>query len=91
MSSFWFADRVEDAYWHLRKTVKMEQAEKKHAKASRLEIAEKVDGLVRNEEKGISRDCSSSERNLFDIVSFRQENFVHGRDPPEMHYDTILW
>lgn len=95
---FCLVDRVADAYWHLRKIVKVEQDDKKRANATRVEVTEKGDGLEKNataaqeEKKGISRNCSpSAERNLFDIVSFKQENFVHGRDSPEKYYDAILW
>lgn len=94
---FSLADRVADAYWHLRKIVRTEHNEKRRANASRVEVIEKGDGLEKNvtatqeEKKAISRNCSPAERNLFDIVSFKQENFVHGRDSPEKYYDTILW
>lgn len=94
---FSLADRVADAYWHLRKIVRTEHNEKRRANASRVEVIEKGDGLEKNvtaaeeEKKAISRNCSPAERNLFDIVSFKQENFVHGRDSPEKYYDAILW
>lgn len=90
------SNRVADAYWHLRKIVRTEHNEKRRANASRVEVIEKGDGLEKNvtaaqeEKKAISRNCSPAERNLFDIVSFKQENFVHGRDSPEKYYDTIL-
>ncbi|KAH9800864.1 putative RNA methyltransferase [Citrus sinensis] len=90
------SNRVADAYWHLRKIVRTEHNEKRRANASRVEVIEKGDGLEKNvtaaqeEKKAISRNCSPAERNLFDIVSFKQENFVHGRDSPEKYYDAIL-
>lgn len=92
-------DRIEDSYWHLKKFVKLESARKTHAKSSKLEVAENANGPEQsvtassNEEtKGISRDCSPSmKRDLGDIVSFRQENFVQSRHPREKQYDTILW
>ncbi|XP_062147667.1 probable RNA methyltransferase At5g51130 isoform X2 [Alnus glutinosa] len=92
------SNRIEDSYWHLKKFVKMESAQKTHAKASKLAIAESANGpeqsdtAASNEEtKEISRDCSPSmKRDLYDIVSFRQENFVQSRHPREKQYDTIL-
>lgn len=76
----------------------MESAQKTHAKASKLEVAESANGPEQrdtksNEEtKEISRDCSPSmKRDLYDIVSFREENFVQSRHPREKQYDTILW
>lgn len=92
------ADRVEDAYWHLRKIVKMEKDERKCAQASRLDVPGNTDGpqlgvtVMSSAEEEVSKDCSPPvERDLHDIVSFQQENFVHSRHPLEMQYDTILW
>ncbi|POO00868.1 S-adenosyl-L-methionine-dependent methyltransferase [Trema orientale] len=86
------SNRIEDAYWHLRKFVKMEQG-----KASKSKVSENANGLGTNiaassdiETKQTLRNCSSQEKDLSDIVSFRQENFVQSRHPPEKHYDTIL-
>ncbi|KAL0000050.1 hypothetical protein SO802_019652 [Lithocarpus litseifolius] len=88
------SDRIEDANWHLKK---FERAGKTHAKASKLEISRSANGSEQsvasspNEEMmEISRDCSSTETNLFHMVSFQQENFVQSRCPPEKKYDTIL-
>ena len=90
-------DRIEDGYWHLKKFAKQRNG-KTYAKASKLEVAGSANGSEQsvtaspNEEmKEMSRDYSpSTERDLFDIVSFRQENFVQSRCPPEKKYDTIL-
>ncbi|XP_057966942.1 probable RNA methyltransferase At5g51130 isoform X2 [Malania oleifera] len=93
------SNRIEDAYWNLRKFVKMESTSKMHSKASRLEAVERANGTEQvgtsplNEEiRGITRDCSPSDgRDLFKIVSFRQEDFVKSWHPPrEKHYDTII-
>ncbi|XP_050273254.1 probable RNA methyltransferase At5g51130, partial [Quercus robur] len=88
------SDRIEDANWHLNK---FERAGKTHAKASKLEVSRSANGSEQsvaaspNEEMmEISRDCSSTETNLFHMVSFQQENFVQSRCPPEKKYDTIL-
>ncbi|XP_059432865.1 probable RNA methyltransferase At5g51130 isoform X2 [Corylus avellana] len=92
------SNRIQDSYWHLKKFVKLESARKTHAKSSKLEVTESANGPEQsvtassNEEtKGISRDCSPSmKRDLYDIVSFREENFVQSRHPREKQYDTIL-
>ncbi|XP_065617167.1 probable RNA methyltransferase At5g51130 isoform X2 [Quercus suber] len=88
------SDRIEDANWHLKK---FERAAKTHAKASKLEVSRSENGseqsvaaLPNEEMMEISRDCSSTETNLFHMVSFQQENFVQSRCPPEKKYDTIL-
>ncbi|XP_075635605.1 putative RNA methyltransferase At5g51130 [Castanea sativa] len=88
------SDRIEDANWHLKK---FERAGKTHAKASTLEVSRSANGSEQsvaaspNEEMmEISRDCPSTETNLFHMVSFQQENFVQSRCPPEKKYDTIL-
>ncbi|KAK2645613.1 hypothetical protein Ddye_020808 [Dipteronia dyeriana] len=90
------SSRIEDAHWHLRKFVKMGQAEKKSAKASKLDVTEKADdsenGVIASsikEEVNSREYAPPDERDLSDIVSFRQENFVHSRHMPEKYYDTI--
>lgn len=91
------SNRIEDAYWHLRKFAKMDEFEKKQGRTSRSKVSEDANGLGNNaaassddETKQSLRSCSSEERDLFDIVSFQQENFVQSRHPQEKHYDTIL-
>ncbi|CAK7337452.1 unnamed protein product [Dovyalis caffra] len=89
------SDRVSDAYWHLRKFARTENARKNSSKAARLELTNKVNGAehsagtssVETKEEG----PPSVEGDLFDVVSFRQENFVQSQRPPEKQYDTILW
>ncbi|KAL0000019.1 hypothetical protein SO802_019621 [Lithocarpus litseifolius] len=63
------SDRIEDANWHLKK---FERAGKTQAKASKLEVSRSTNGSEQsvaaspNEEMmEISRDCSSTETNLF--------------------------
>ncbi|EXC15873.1 7SK snRNA methylphosphate capping enzyme [Morus notabilis] len=92
------SNRIEDAYWHLRKFAKMDEFEKKQGRTSRSKVSEDANGLGNNaaassddETKQSLRSCSSEERDLSDIVSFQQENFVQSRHPQEKHYDTILW
>ncbi|XVE70466.1 hypothetical protein DITRI_Ditri10aG0074600 [Diplodiscus trichospermus] len=86
---------IEDAFWYLRKVVKMESAQKKQASDSNVTAvqevnrSEKCSNLSNESNKGSSHD-SSGERDLSDIVSFRRENFVQSRHPPDKYYDTIL-
>ena len=71
---------------------------KTSAEALKLYVSDKSNGSVDSKapssvERGeISKDgLRSEERDLFDIVSFRKENFVLSRSQPEEQYDTILW
>ncbi|GMN50583.1 hypothetical protein TIFTF001_019740 [Ficus carica] len=77
-------NRIEDAYWHLRKFAKMDKTEKMHGKTFGLKVSENASGLGNNTAASLDDEtrqnlwsCSSEERDLFDIVSFQQENFVH--------------
>ncbi|CAL2274929.1 unnamed protein product [Prunus armeniaca] len=88
------ANRIQDAYWHIRKFLKMEDARKVPGKASKLEGANgsecSIQGSSKEEMKEIPRNCCAEEKNLLDIVSFQREDFVNTRDPPKKHYDTII-
>ncbi|PRQ46654.1 putative tRNA (guanine-N-7) methyltransferase, Trmb type, RNA methyltransferase bin3 [Rosa chinensis] len=90
-------DRVQDAYWHLQKLMRVKKAKKIPGNASKLKVGESangsdcsIEGSSNEETKDSPRNCSSEETDLFDIVSFRNEDFVNSRDPPNKHYDTIL-
>ncbi|XP_022755002.1 probable RNA methyltransferase At5g51130 isoform X2 [Durio zibethinus] len=87
---------IEDAFWCLRKFVKMESAQKKQASDSNAKAVQEVN---RSEQcstlssEGTSKSSShhsSEERDLSDIVSFRRENFVQSHRPLDKYYDTIL-
>ncbi|KAJ7973816.1 7SK snRNA methylphosphate capping enzyme [Quillaja saponaria] len=92
------SNRIEEAYWNLRRIVKLESAGKAPARASKLKVAEHVN----DSENGVTRSSntrsgeplrdfsSSQETDLFGIVSFRQENFVQNQRQHEGHYDTII-
>ena len=88
-------DRVSDAYWHLRKFARTENVEKNSTKVTRLEVKNKVNGAKRSASASsveTKEDSSASSKgDLFDVVSFRQENFVQSQRPSEKQYDTILW
>ncbi|KAF7819787.1 putative RNA methyltransferase At5g51130 [Senna tora] len=97
------SNRVQDAYWNLRKAVKSESSVKTSTKASKLRVEDQEDGNSENnsencitassneELKEISRELSSTKkRDLSDVVSFRKENVVRNPHPPEKCYDTIL-
>lgn len=91
-------DRVQDAYWNLRRTVKT-STHKIPPKTSKLEDAGGVNGVrnsVTNLESEETREslmnCSSLQgKDLLNIVTFRKENFVQNWWPPEDKcYHTIL-
>ncbi|KAL9330147.1 hypothetical protein ACSQ67_005150 [Phaseolus vulgaris] len=91
------SDRVQDAYWNLRKALRWTSTGNKPVKASKLQDKDRADdsgnsvSALSNETKEISKKHSSSEQSdLLTIVSFRRENFVHSRHPPGKNYDTIL-
>uniref|UniRef100_A0A7N0V0H8 RNA methyltransferase n=1 Tax=Kalanchoe fedtschenkoi TaxID=63787 RepID=A0A7N0V0H8_KALFE len=70
-------DRIQDAYWTLRKIGKMESSEQSHTSP---------DG-----EGQVLKSHSSSKRDLSEIVSFWKENFVQNWDPhPGKFYDTVI-
>lgn len=89
-------DRVNDAWWHLRKIARKEKTgngnlvttKSKVVKGvNELECAETCSTSPKNDEIG----TLSVERDLLDIVSFRSENFVTSwRSLPLEHYDTIV-
>lgn len=84
----------------MRQAVRLESSAKKPVNASKLRAEDCPDGNVEqsvtvssNEEPiDISRESSSTEdRNLLDVVSFRQQDIVKNHHSPEKRYDTILW
>ncbi|GMH03322.1 hypothetical protein Nepgr_005161 [Nepenthes gracilis] len=89
-------DRIEDARWNLRKIVKKESATKGYSsKVKLLEVAnrlEHAESLCKNEDQMRGKTYhSSEERSLYDIVSFRCENFIENCRPSLVeHYDTIV-
>ncbi|MBA0577947.1 hypothetical protein Gorai_020253 [Gossypium raimondii] len=87
---------IEEAFWYLRKFVKMEFAEKKNTNNTNVKAVQDVNESEQCTNKSSNEGAdngsshqSSCERNLSDIVSFRQENFVRSR-PHDKQYDTIL-
>ncbi|WCJ42522.1 7SK snRNA methylphosphate capping enzyme [Euphorbia peplus] len=89
--------RISDANWHLQKSTRDNQAGKINTKESQCHVRKDVKGSQHSatamsvEEKEIVGDGSHpDERNLFDIVSFRKENFVQSWLHEEEQYDTIL-
>ncbi|XP_027342794.1 probable RNA methyltransferase At5g51130 isoform X2 [Abrus precatorius] len=91
------SDRVEDAHWNLRKTVRLKSSGNKHVKTSELQDKDHTADsgnravLSNVDTKEISTEHSSLVQiDLFNIVSFKRENFVQSRHPPGKHYDTIL-
>lgn len=88
-------DRVSDAYWHLRKFARTENVEKNSTKVARLEIKNEVNGAEHSASASsveMKDDSSASSKgDLFNVVSFRQENFAQSQRPSGKQYDTILW
>ncbi|GMI72895.1 hypothetical protein like AT5G51130 [Hibiscus trionum] len=87
---------IEEAFWHLRKFVKMQSAGKKNTNDSNVKAVQDLDGSEERATKSSNAGAgngsshnSSGKRNLSDIVSFRQENFVRSR-LPDKQYDTVL-
>lgn len=91
--------RVEDARWHLRKIVNLENAGKINGKAPRVKISVNSNGRGNNiaapsdeeAKQVLNKGSPFKGRELFDVVSFRHENFVQSSHSPEKNYDTILW
>ncbi|XP_050218311.1 probable RNA methyltransferase At5g51130 [Mercurialis annua] len=91
------SDRVSDAFWHLRKFARAGAAAKGNNKAAKMEVANDAIGsensvaplsIDRNETG--TDNLHSEEIDLFDIVSFKKENFVLSWSQPDKQYDTIL-
>lgn len=66
----------------------MENTGKMNGKASKLKISEDSNG--QGNDIAMPSD-GETKKDLFEIVSFRQENFVRSSRTPEESYDTILW
>ncbi|KAK7319967.1 hypothetical protein RJT34_04696 [Clitoria ternatea] len=92
------SDRVKDAYWNLKKNVRLKTTGNKPVKAPKLQDKEQADDsgnsvttLSNVDTKEISQEHPSSELvDLFKVVSFKQENFVQSWHPPGKQFDTIL-
>nr|XP_043629660.1 probable RNA methyltransferase At5g51130 [Erigeron canadensis] len=82
--------RIEDAHWNLRKSVKMSEC-KKHPVADKSKDAglNGIGSSLIKTTAEISEDSVAS--HLFDVVSFKKDNFVQGWSTPgDKVYDTIL-
>ncbi|CAN8302309.1 unnamed protein product [Cochlearia groenlandica] len=77
------SSRIEDAQWHLRKFVRMQNTAKPSEKKSYSEGADSVNGSETNTDSPKAIDLSK-------IVSFQKENFVQSRNLDKNRYDTIL-
>lgn len=62
----------------------MDHTQKKSAKNHALEVSEESDGSEHGKDDVVERDLS-------EMVSFRQENIVQSRLTKENYYDTIIW
>lgn len=66
----------------------MDNSGKINGKASSLKISEDSNSQGNNIAVPSNKEAK---KDLFDIVSFRQKNFVRSSFTPEKSYDTILW
>ncbi|KAK1418557.1 hypothetical protein QVD17_27702 [Tagetes erecta] len=83
--------RVEEAYWNLRRRVKMSEI-KKHERVDKSKDAG-TDGITDSSDKMSQAESSgdSPDSHLFDRVVFQKENFILGWSiPGDKVYDTIL-
>ncbi|XP_077228624.1 S-adenosyl-L-methionine-dependent methyltransferases superfamily protein isoform X2 [Tasmannia lanceolata] len=92
------AGLIENAYWNLRRTAKMECASCRSVEASESNVSNRVNGLeemvsasVNKETMHFPIDSSpAKEGGLVDRVSFHKENIVESLDACSEKYDTIL-
>jgi len=85
--------RIEDAHWHLRKFVRMQNSTKPSEKKSSSEGADGVHGSKEPSvslSNGEAKADSAETKDLSQIVSFQKENFVQTRNLDDNRYDTIL-
>ena len=79
---------IEVARWRLRSFVRTQTSAKPGEKKTHS------GGADGSEEQSIplsSGSSSAETKDLFQIVSFQKENFVHTRNLDENRYDTIIW
>ncbi|KAJ4950720.1 hypothetical protein NE237_027552 [Protea cynaroides] len=89
---------IETANWNLRRSAKMDNASCKFSNANRSKVSEETNALEHSGTASLNegaanllRDSNpSQEPNIFDVVSFREENFVLSRQRCSEAYDTIL-
>ncbi|XP_042483076.1 probable RNA methyltransferase At5g51130 isoform X1 [Macadamia integrifolia] len=89
---------VESAYWNLRRIAKMDKVSCGSSKANRSKLSEVVNGLEHSITESLNVETvnlvrylnPSQEPKLFDVVSFRKENFVSSWHNCSEAYDTIL-
>lgn len=81
--------RIEDAHWNLRKIVKMSERKKQNSTVDKSKDDE-TNGVTNSIDKKTSDISENSFSHLFDIVSFKKDNFVQSWINPGEKYDTIL-
>ncbi|XP_006279785.2 probable RNA methyltransferase At5g51130 [Capsella rubella] len=87
------SSRIEDAHWHLRKFVRMQNSAKSSEKNSSSEGKDGAHGSVEQStslSNGETKADNPETKDLSQIVSFQKENFVLTRNLDENRYDTIL-
>ncbi|XP_010482446.1 PREDICTED: probable RNA methyltransferase At5g51130 isoform X2 [Camelina sativa] len=87
------SSRIEDAHWHLRKFVRMQNSAKSSEKEPSSKSAHGAHGSMEQStslSNGETKEDSPETKDLSQIVSFQKENFVLTRNLDENRYDTIL-
>uniref|UniRef100_A0A0A0LTI9 RNA methyltransferase n=1 Tax=Cucumis sativus TaxID=3659 RepID=A0A0A0LTI9_CUCSA len=79
------SDRVDDAYWNLRREIRLSDGNPDNGLKCRASKASRID-LV----EASTSISSSKEHDLHAVVSFKRQNFIFSHHPPDQHYDTIL-
>ncbi|XP_010442596.1 PREDICTED: probable RNA methyltransferase At5g51130 [Camelina sativa] len=87
------SSRIEDAHWHLRKFVRMQNSAKSSEKESSSKSADGAHGSMEQSTSLSNGEVKADIPETIDlsqIVSFQKENFVLTRNLDENRYDTIL-
>ncbi|KAG5559309.1 hypothetical protein RHGRI_009001 [Rhododendron griersonianum] len=85
----WRADRIEDAHWNLRKTVKM-STRAVQSKPTKLEDSERMNGVQHHVTEVQSGETRNG-KDLSHIVTFQKGNFVKDWRPPEDSLSVAKW
>ncbi|KAJ4910008.1 putative RNA methyltransferase [Raphanus sativus] len=80
------SSRVGDAQWHLRNFVRKQN----HTKAGEKKSSGSKEESISLSNGEANTGSSGETKDLFQIVSFQKENFVHTRNLDDNRYDTIL-